>query len=90
MNMSNYQTFYTRRTNDGAVSLAVLFFFNVLPRYTNFFEECVVRCAHLSIQEKECTSFSWEDSKMYIPGNIANSQKMLTEINESDAITKIK
>ena len=65
-------------------------FFNVLPRHTNFFEECVARCAHLSTQEKECTSFSWEDSKMYIPGSIANSQRMLTEINESDAIAKIK
>ena len=29
-------------------------------------------------------------SKMYTSGSIANSQKMLTEINESGAIAKIK
>ena len=65
-------------------------FFFVLPRHTDFFEGCVARCAHLSTQEKECTSFSWEDSKMYISGSIANSQRMLTEIKESDATAKIK
>ena len=32
----------------------------------------------------------WGNSKMYISGSIASSQRMSTEINESDAIAKIR
>ena len=54
----------------------------------NLFDECAARCVHLSPQEEECTSPSWGGSKMYTSGSIANSQRMLTEINESDKDTK--
>ena len=56
----------------------------------NLFDECAARCVHLSPQEEECTSPSWGGSKMYTSGSIANSQRMLTEINESGAIAKIR
>ena len=56
----------------------------------NLFDECAVRGVHLSAQEEQCTSSSCGDSKMYIFGSIANSQRMLTEINESGAIVKIR
>ena len=56
----------------------------------NLFDDCAVRCVHLSPEEEECTSSSWWDSKMYTSGSIANSQSMLTEINESGAIAKIR
>ena len=52
----------------------------------NVFDECV----HLSPQEEECISSSWGDSKMYTSGSIANSQRMLTEINGSGAIAKMR
>ena len=48
-----------------------------------FFDECAARCVHLSPEEEECISFPWGDSKMYKPGSISNSQRMLIEINES-------
>ena len=54
----------------------------------NIFDGCAAKCIHLFPQEEECTSSSWGDSKMYTSGSIANSQKMLTEINDSDAIVK--
>ena len=54
----------------------------------NIFDGCAAKCIHLLPQEEECTSSSWGDSKMYTSGSIANSQKMLTEINDSDAIVK--
>ena len=54
------------------------------------FDECDVRCVHLFPQEKECTSSSWGGSKVYTSGSIPNSQRMLIEINESGAITKIR
>ena len=87
---------YTRKANDEAVCLTVLFFF-VLPRHTNtitnkgfnHFDECAARCAHLFPQGEECTSSSCGDSKIYTPSSIENSQRMLTEINKSGAITKI-
>ena len=50
----------------------------------NLFDECAARCVHLFPQEEECTS-----SKVYTSGSIANSQRMLTEINGSDAIAKM-
>ena len=59
----------------------------------NPFDECASRCVHLSPQEEECISCSWEGSKKYTSGMIAISQRMLTEINESGAIgpvTKLK
>ena len=59
----------------------------------NIFYECAARCVHLSPQEEEeeCASSSWGDNKMYASGNIANSQRMLlTKINESGAITKMR
>ena len=56
----------------------------------NLFDECAARCVHLHPKEEEYTSSSWGDSKMYTSGSIANSQRMLTEINESGAIAKIR
>ena len=78
------------KVNFLAVCLVVLFFFlNVLTRHTNLFGECAARCVHLSLQEEECTSSSWGDSKMYTSASIANSQRMLTEMNENGTIAKI-
>ena len=73
-------------------------FFYVLLSYTNImtdkgfnlFDECAARCTHLFPQEEECTSSSRGDSQMYTHGSIANSQRMLTEINERGIITKIR
>ena len=60
----------------------------------NLFDECAAKFVHLfpfgSTFIKKCTSSSWGDSKMYTSGSIKNSQRMLTEINKSDAIAKIK
>ena len=56
----------------------------------NLFDKCTARCVNLSPQEKECTSSSWRDSKMYTSGSTTNSQKMLNEISESGAIAKIR
>ena len=56
----------------------------------NLFDECTAICVHLSPQEQECTSSLWEDSKMYTAGSLANSQRMLSQINEFAAITKIR
>ena len=39
---------------------------------------------------RKCTTSSWGDSKMYTFGNIASSQRMLTEIKETCAIAKIR
>ena len=55
----------------------------------NLFDECVTKYVHLSPQEEECTFSSWVDSKMYTLGSIANSQRMLAEINEKGAIAKM-
>ena len=56
----------------------------------NLLDECAARCVHLFLKEEECTFSSWGDSKMYIYDSIASSQRMLTEINESAIITKIR
>ena len=56
----------------------------------NLFDECAASCVHLFPQKEECTSFSWGDSKMYISGSIENSQRMLTKVNKSGAIAKIR
>ena len=54
----------------------------------NLFNERVAECVHLCFREEVCTSSSWEDSKTYAPGTLANSQRMPTKINESNAIAK--
>ena len=54
----------------------------------NLFNECVARCVHLFSQEEECTSSSRGDSKMCTCSSIANSQRILTETNESGNIIK--
>ena len=56
----------------------------------NVFDECTSRCVHLSPQEKEYTSSSRGDSKMYTSGSISNSERMPTETNGSGAISKIR
>ena len=60
----------------------------------NIFDECAAICVHLFPQEEECeeecTSSSWGDSEMYTSSSIANSQSMLTEINECRVIIKIR
>ena len=56
----------------------------------NLFDECASRCVHLSPQEKECTSSSWGNSKMYTSGSIASSQRVLNKIKETCAIAKIR
>ena len=55
----------------------------------NSFGECASIWVNLLPQEEECTSSSWGDIKTYSSGSIANSQRMLIEINESGLITKI-
>ena len=82
----------TTRTNDEVVCLAV--FFYVLPRHTNIMTDkgfnIFDECTHLSPQEEECISSSGGDIKMYASGSIANSRRMLTEINEISAIARIR
>ena len=51
----------------------------------NLFDKCAAICVHLFLQEEECTSSPWGDSKTYAFGIIANSQRIL-----SGAITKIR
>ena len=64
-------------------------FFKVLPSNNNLFEESVARLVHLSPQEEEYSSSSWGDIEMYTSSSIANSQRMLTEVNETGVIVKI-
>ena len=56
----------------------------------NLFDNCAARYVHLFPQEEQCSSSCCGDSKMYTSGRVANSQRMLTEINEIGVITKIK
>ena len=56
----------------------------------NLFDECAAKCVHLLPQEEECTSSYREDSKLYTSDSIENSQRMVTGINESGAIAKIR
>ena len=97
MNMSNYQ----KSTLGGSMRKQFLLqssFFDVLPRYANImtdkgfklFDDCAARCVHLSPEEEECTSSSWGDSNRYTSDSIAYLQRMLTEINKSSAIAKIR
>ena len=50
----------------------------------NLFDECIAGSVHLSPQEEQC------NSSLYTSGSIANSQRMLTEINKSGTIAKIR
>ena len=54
------------------------------------FRKCAAIWVNLFPQEEECISSYWRDSKIYTSGSVANSQGMLTEINESGAIAKIR
>ena len=56
----------------------------------NLFDEFAAICVNLSPQEEECTSSLWGDSKMYTPDCIANPGRMLSQINDFAAITKIR
>ena len=56
----------------------------------DLFDECAARCVDLFLKKEECTSSFWGDSKMYTSGSMTNSQTMLTEINESGALAKIR
>ena len=56
----------------------------------DIFDECAARCLHLFPKEEECTSSFWGESKMYTSRSITNPQTMLTEINESGAVAKIR
>ena len=62
----------------------------MISKRFNLLDECAARCVYLFTQEEEYTSSSWGDSKTYTSGSIANSQRMLTEINKSGIITKIR
>ena len=50
----------------------------------NLLDECAATCVHLSPQKEG------RESKMYTYDSIGNSQRMLTEINESGTIAKIR
>ena len=50
----------------------------------------VLQPVHLFPQKEESTSSSGGDNKMYTSGSIANSQRMLSEINKSGVIGKIR
>ena len=54
----------------------------------NLLDECAARCEHLYPQKEACISSSRRSSKIYTSGTIANSQRMVTEINESGAVAK--
>ena len=55
-----------------------------------FYSRPGLRCVHLFPQKEDCSSFSWGESNMYTSGSILNWQSMLTEINETGAIAKIR
>ena len=56
----------------------------------DLFDECAARCVDLFLKKEEYISSFWGDSKMYTSGSMTNSQTMLTEINESGALAKIR
>ena len=93
--ISNYQKYTLRKPMKKQVALPV---FYVLPRHNNImtdkgfiiFDDCGSRSVYLFPHEEKCTTSSWGDSKMYTSGSIASSQRILTEINKSDAIAKIR
>ena len=83
-NSSQLSKVYSRRTTDEAV-----LFFCVITRHTNIKTDKrlinVLPGVYILL-----SSSSWEDSNMYTPGSIANSQRMLIETNKSGTITKIR
>ena len=93
--ISNYQKYTLRKPMKKQVASPV---FYVLPRHNNImtdkgfiiFDDCGSRSVYLFPHEEKCTTSSWGDSKMYTSGSIASSQRILTEINKSDAIAKIR
>ena len=56
----------------------------------NLFDKFAARGEHPSPQEGECTSFSWGGSKMCTSGTIEGSHMILTEINNNNAIVKVR
>ena len=63
----------------------------VTDRDLNLFHGCAVECVYLCPQEEECASSSWENSKIYIPGAIENSQtdRAPTKIDQNVAVVKV-
>ena len=55
----------------------------------NVFDECASRCIHHTKESAPCLPEGTVEC-IYTFGSIASSQRMLTEINESDTIAKIK
>ena len=96
--LNNYQKSTLREPRKKQFVLHSCFFMYYLGIYTNImidkvfdlFDDCASRCVHLSPEKEECTYSFWGDSKMYTSGSIASSQRMLSEINESGAIAKIR
>ena len=88
--INNYQKSYTRKTNEEAVCLAVLFFY-VLPRYTKqrqvkgsmFWLMCFQMCTPVHLGRRI-------NLFLFTSGSIASSQRMPTEINESHTIAKMR
>ena len=54
----------------------------------NLSDKCASRCVYLSPEEEGCTLSSCGDNKTYTTGSLANSQRMLAEINESNVVAK--
>ena len=73
-------------------------FLDVLPRHNNLivdsglniFPDCAARCVYLSPEEEECTYSCWGEGKMNLSGSIANSRRMLNEINKNGAIVSVR
>ena len=55
----------------------------------NLFDERAAECVNLCLQQEECTS-SREDSKMYRPGTITNSQRMPPKTKKMVLIAKVR
>ena len=58
----------------------------------NLFDDCAAEYVYLYPQKEECTSSSWEHSKIYILGTMANSKtdRAPTEIDKNDAVVKVR
>ena len=58
----------------------------------NLFDGCAIECVHLCLQEEECTSSFWGNSKIYTPGTIAKSQADMapTKRNKNGAAVKVR
>ena len=88
---------YTRRTIDKVITLQSCFL-DVLSKYSNIMvnkgfnllDEYAARYINLSpLEENAFPRLEW-NYKMYTTGSIANSHRILTEINKTSAITKVK